>query len=146
MICPLSERERRFVEAFMGPAKGNGAAAARIAGYANRSARVTASRLLTKANIRRAIEARVQDDPLVATREQLQQFWSAIVLGRGSYVLLEMRDRLRASELLERSPGGFSDKVRLDPGRSLEELLDEAERLWRANQAANHRTDDASHG
>lgn len=51
----LTERERRFVEAFVGEAAGNGAKAACLAGYAKGSAKVTASKLLTKANVRAAL-------------------------------------------------------------------------------------------
>ena len=107
----LSERERRFVENFMGRAHGNGAKAARLAGYSKRSARVTASVLLAKPNIRHAIEARVRADSSVATREQIQQFLSAILRGDGPYVLLRMRDRLKATELLGKSHKMFSERI-----------------------------------
>jgi hypothetical protein len=50
---PLTPREQQFVAEFL--VDRNGAAAARRAGYATRSAKVTAARLLTKANIRMAI-------------------------------------------------------------------------------------------
>lgn len=42
----------------MGEAAGNGAKAATLAGYAAGSAKVTASRLLTKANVKAAIDTR----------------------------------------------------------------------------------------
>ncbi len=64
----LSEKERRFVEAYMGEAAGNGAEAARLAGYAISSARQTADRLMSKADIKAAISKRQEADPLVATR------------------------------------------------------------------------------
>lgn len=130
----LSERERRFVDAFMGPARGNATEAARLAGYAKGSAHVTASRMLRKAKVRTAIEARVKADPLLLEKDAVQRFWSAIVDGRGTYVLLKMRDRLKASELLVRSQGGFSDKLQLEAGKSLEEWLDKAETLWKSKQ------------
>jgi phage terminase small subunit len=58
-VKPLSERERRFVEAYMGPCAGNATKAAESAGYSPKTARQIASRLLTKANIRAAVnEAR----------------------------------------------------------------------------------------
>lgn len=50
----LTARQERFVAEYA--AKRNGAAAARAAGYAHSSAKVTASRLLTKANLRKALE------------------------------------------------------------------------------------------
>lgn len=48
------------------PVDCNGAAAARRAGYAKDSARVTASRLLSKANIRAAIEERLEEQAMSA--------------------------------------------------------------------------------
>lgn len=50
----LSAREARFVSEYL--IVGNGAEAARRAGYAEKSAKVTAARLLTKANLLAAIE------------------------------------------------------------------------------------------
>lgn len=49
----LTPRQQRFVAAYV--AEPNGAAAAVKAGFAARSARITASKLLTKANIRSAV-------------------------------------------------------------------------------------------
>lgn len=63
----LTERERRFVAAYVGEGNGNGAKAAQLAGYGRRSARVTASRLLTKANVQQAIAAHAA----AATRESI---------------------------------------------------------------------------
>ena len=66
---PLTERERRFVEAFMGPAAGNATDAAKRAGYAKGSAAVTASRLLRKANVQDAIKERAEKAGI--TRERV---------------------------------------------------------------------------
>jgi phage terminase small subunit len=49
----MEERRRRFVENYL--VTGNGAQAATLAGYSEKSAKVTASRLLTDANVRAAI-------------------------------------------------------------------------------------------
>jgi phage terminase small subunit len=51
--APLSDRQRRFVEEYI--VWNNGAEAARKAGYAIASARVTASQLLAKGNVRKAV-------------------------------------------------------------------------------------------
>lgn len=51
----LTAREQRFVNAYLGEAAGNGQKAAELAGYAKKSARITASKLLKKANIRAAL-------------------------------------------------------------------------------------------
>ena len=62
----LTEKQRRFVEAYVGPAKGNGSEAARMAGYKAKDAHaysVVADRLLASVGIRRAV-----DDVLAKTR------------------------------------------------------------------------------
>ena len=56
----LTSKERRFVTAYLNEAAGNGSKAAVLAGYAKGSARITASRLLTKAHIQAAL-ANVRD-------------------------------------------------------------------------------------
>ena len=56
MNKPLSPKEQRFVEEYL--IDSNGAQAAIRAGYARRSAKVTASRLLTKANLKAALATR----------------------------------------------------------------------------------------
>lgn len=55
MAKELTDKEQRFVDALIGPAEGNGAKAAELAGYAKGSAKVTASRLLKKAKIQAAL-------------------------------------------------------------------------------------------
>ena len=106
----LSERERRFVDAYMGEAAGNATTAAMAAGYSQRNARPQGSRLLTKANIHAAIRARVQADPAVADREARQRLWTDIAFGRNGFAQARLRDRLKASELLGRSQADFVDR------------------------------------
>jgi hypothetical protein len=57
----LTYKQRRFVDAYVGEAKGNGTRAAIIVGYAEKGARVEAHRLLTNANIQAAIKERVSE-------------------------------------------------------------------------------------
>ncbi len=56
-LLELSAKQRRFIEEYS--LDHNGAGAAVRAGYSAQSARITASRLLTKANIKAALEAQV---------------------------------------------------------------------------------------
>jgi hypothetical protein len=116
---PLTERERRFVEAYMGAAAGNATKAAHLAGYAKNTAEKQASRLLGKVGIREAIDARASSDPAVWTREQRQRFWTAIASGAGNYALASLRDRLKASELLGRSHADFVDRHQLEDGNGI---------------------------
>lgn len=55
MAQKLTDKEARFVHAFLGEAAGNAAKAAEIAGYAKSSAKVTACRLLKKEHIKLAL-------------------------------------------------------------------------------------------
>ena len=121
----LSERERRFVEAYMGPAAGNAAKAAVIAGYSPKTARQAGHRMSTKVNIRDAIAARQAEDPNVLTREELQGIWSGMVRDCD----LPAGDRLRASELLAKSLAMFVHRVQAERGATLEEILAGSRRL-----------------
>lgn len=57
----LSARKQAFIEYYIGEAKFNGAEAARMAGYPERSARQQASRLLTNDDIQAAIKQRIDE-------------------------------------------------------------------------------------
>lgn len=105
-LKPLTERERRFVEAYMGEAAGNGTTAAIAAGYSRKGARQQASHLLTKANIRAAIDARASTDPAVLTREERQQWWSEVTRDATHPIVA----RLKASELLGKSQADFIER------------------------------------
>lgn len=119
----LTERERRFVECYMGEAAGNATQAARAAGYSAKTARKQGSRLLTKGNIRAAIAERSASDPAVWTREDRQRFWTAIASGGRGYQLASLRDRLKASELLGRSQADFVERVEHSGRVTLEEAI-----------------------
>lgn len=108
----MHERRRRFVEAYMGAAKGNATEAARIAGY--RSPRAEGSRLLTNADVREAITARVDVDPIVKDREGLQRWWTRVVDDAHA----DLNVRLRASELLAKSQGLFLPAVAVRDDRT----------------------------
>lgn len=90
----------------MGQAAGNATEAAKLAGYSARSATVTASRLLTKANIRSAIDARQQADPLIATREERLQFLSVLMRQPDAHPLA----RLKACDQLSKIGGDYLER------------------------------------
>ena len=103
----LSEKERRFVEAYMGEAVGNASEAARIAGYS--SPGTLGHRLLKKVQVQEALARRQAADPLIATREERQKFWSDVF--RGNLPEFDTKDRLKASELLGKCGGDFLDRI-----------------------------------
>jgi phage terminase small subunit len=119
----LTERERNFIERYMGDAAGNATKAARLAGYSAKTARKQGSRLLTKGHIRAAIAQRTKDDPGVWTREDRQRFWTAVASGASGYQLAALRDRLKASELLGKSQADFVERHQVDAGGTLVDLL-----------------------
>lgn len=64
-MAELTDKQQAFVDHYV--ACLNGAKAARLAGYAESGARVEAHRLLTNANIRAAIDARLADAAMPAS-------------------------------------------------------------------------------
>ena len=120
----LTEKERRFLEAYLGEAQGNGAEAVRRAGYraAGDNAKRIAYELLRTRRVRVELERRADEDPLTMRRVELRRWWSACVRGEAidgapaPPIDLTARERLRASELLARSAGMLIDRHALsDP-------------------------------
>lgn len=121
----INEKERAFVAAFMGPARGNGSKAAIMAGYAPKSARVTASRLLTKANIQRALVARQNraTSRSIATADERDRVLSEI--------LRSEKDRdpfvaIRAVSELNKCEGRHSSTINHKGKLTLEAVLTES--------------------
>lgn len=118
---PLTLKERRFVDAYLGSAKGNGSEAAITAGYAIKSARITASKLLTKANIRGAVDAR---------QAKAEAKGVADALERDLVVSTIMRDttesgqvRINAAKELNKCSGRHSVNVKLDASETLADII-----------------------
>jgi hypothetical protein len=65
--------------------------------------------LMTKCDILKVIEDRnvATNSPLIATRQRRQEFWTETMEDDKG----EMKDRLRASELLGKSEADFTEKV-----------------------------------
>lgn len=123
----LTEKQRRFVEAYMGKAAGNATEAARLAGYKgnNNTLRVVGSENLAKPAIAMAVGQRQKADPLIADRTERQRFWTRVMRGEervrkflkidGETVEVEVdpdySDRLKAAELLGKASGDFVQRV-----------------------------------
>ena len=99
----LNERQRSFVTAYMGEARGNATKAAEVAGYAPGSAHVTGARLLTNDKVRAAIDRLHSEDPKVAETGAIRRFWTEVMRTEGE----DVRVRLKASELLAKASGMF---------------------------------------
>ncbi len=79
----LTEKQRKFVEAYMGKAAGNATEAARIAGYKG-SATTLASvgaENLRKPQIKEAVKTSVKSDPLILDRKARMELLSKIASG-----------------------------------------------------------------
>lgn len=101
----LTVRQKRFIEAY----NGNASEAARQAGYSERWSASNIDKILKNTEIRAAIQQREQErtDSMIATREERQRFWTTILRDPET----DLRDRLRASELLGKSEGDFLEKM-----------------------------------
>lgn len=87
----------------------NGAESARAAGYSEKSARQTATNLLTKPYIREFLEERraEEDEELIANSREILRRLTSIM--RNDRAL--NKDRIRAAELLAKFRGFVTDKI-----------------------------------
>jgi phage terminase small subunit len=125
MMAGLSERQRRFVELYMGECAGNATEAYMRAGYKpkdRRSAESCGERLLRNVEVIEAIGVRSSARPEVATREERQAWWTSVMRGElGDDA--DVYARLRASELLGKSQLDFKERVELEVVESPERAV-----------------------
>lgn len=103
----LNENQKRFVDYYC--QSGNAAQSAVRAGYSERTARSQGQRLLTNADIQKAIEERNKEleDERIADVVEIKQFWTSMFRDPMS----DPKDQLKASELLAKTAGAFIEKV-----------------------------------
>lgn len=103
----LTAKQAAFVAAYAG----NGTEAARRAGYAGSDKVLAQVALenLRKPDVAAALKARQTAEvrPLIASREERQAFWTDVMREPDH----DMRDRLKAAELLGKSEADFLEKV-----------------------------------
>lgn len=102
----MNLRRQQFVIAYA--ETGNASEAARRAGYSEKTAYSQGEQLLRIPEIQIAIKGLASEKmkPGIATAEERQQFWSSVMQDRDQ----EMKDRLRASELLGKRQGDFIER------------------------------------
>lgn len=102
----LTVKQQKFIDCYAG----NATEAARLAGYKGNenTLRVIGQENLLKPAIAKAIEARQKEEKtaLIASREERQQTWTALMRDKRQ----DVKNRLKASELLGRSEGDFLDR------------------------------------
>lgn len=120
----LNERERRFVDAFLGKCAGNATQAYIAAGYAKTGADGAASRLLGKVSIQRAIAGRVKvlESRGILNAEQRDTILSDIA--RAQYQ--DVHARIRAISELNKSTGRHSMKFLHEGKLTLEQVLQQS--------------------
>lgn len=118
----FTARQQKFIDAY----QGNGVEAARAAGYQGSYGTLgqTAYELLKNPEIAKAIAERQtkSSNKLIATREERQAFWTTVMLD----TVEDMRNRLKASELLGRSNADFTEKIEHSGTLELAESLKKA--------------------
>lgn len=115
----LSPKERRFVDAYLGSANGVGSKAAIAAGYAKGSARVTASQLLTKPNVAKAVLERQakEEQASIANAQERDERLSKIVR-KG-----DDQAAIRAASEMNKCDGRHSIKHEITGRVKLEQIL-----------------------
>lgn len=95
---------------YIGKCCGNAEKSVVAAGYSKKYARGNASKIVARQDVQEYIQYLRSKDGVI-TREimeldELQEWWSDVIKTPG----IKMSDRLRASELLGKSKGAFSDQ------------------------------------
>ena len=121
----FTEKQLKFIEAY----EGNATQAARLAGYKgdDNAMGVQGNQLLRNPKIAAEIRKRQQErlKPLIATREERQRFWTEVMtaMKNGNPTFVEMKDRLKASELLGKSEKDFTEKIEHSGTLSIVDLV-----------------------
>jgi phage terminase small subunit len=121
----MNDQQRAFVREY---AKDfNATQAALRAGYSPKSAYSQGQRLLKHAEVAAAIEAfnREAHTEGVLTASELQEWWSRTV--RGEEPDARFADRQKASELLGKSLGVFTDRIEHSGGTRIEVIYVDAD-------------------
>lgn len=101
----LTPKQQRFIELY----SGNATEAALKAGYSKKTAPFIGAENLKKPQIIEAIRKREEKElrPLIATRQDRQKFWTDVMNNADE----DMKNRLKASELLGKSEADFTEKI-----------------------------------
>ncbi len=108
-MAGLTPRQKKFCDEYM--LCGNATQAAVKAGYSEKYAGQNADKLLKNTNVREYLSyfQKKVEQKTIKSVEEVQQWWSSIMDNAEEAT----KDRLKASELLVKSKGGFMDRVEL---------------------------------
>ena len=103
----MTDKQELFIKEYL--IDMNATAAAKRAGYSEKTAYSIGQENLNKPEIKQAIQEELENrkSALIATREQRQRLWTEIMYDTEQ----STRDRLRASSLLGKSCGDFIERI-----------------------------------
>ena len=103
----MTDKQELFIKEYL--IDMNATAAAKRAGYSEKTAYSIGQENLNKPEIKQVIQEELENrkSALIATREQRQKLWTEIMYDTEQ----STRDRLRASELLGKSCGDFIERI-----------------------------------
>lgn len=103
----MTEKQKRFCEFYVGECIGNVVQSALKAGYSNSYANHLAYKLLDNIEIQDYIKelSKGGESKRISTAEDVQRFWSSVMNDTNE----QMKNRLRASELLAKAQGIFNN-------------------------------------
>ena len=118
----LTTKMRAFVEAYCG----NATEAALKAGYSPKTAYSQGQRLLKNVEVKAAIAARQAPNSAarIADRQERQSFWTHVMRDPDE----DMRNRLKAAELLGKSECDFAERVEVSGEMDIGVLFDPEKR------------------
>lgn len=104
----MTEKKRRFVDAFMGQAEGNATKAALLAGYSKSTAETQGTRLLADVEICRELDTRrdALKTAAIADAKERREVLTAILRSGNA----EPRDRIRAIDVANKMDGVYIEK------------------------------------
>lgn len=113
----LTKKERIFADEYVKTT--NGTQSAITAGYSEKTASVTASKMLRKPKVRQYIDAVMNErsKDTIATADEVLEYLTRVVRGeeKDAFGLdVSVNDRTKAAELLGKRHMLFTDKVKLD--------------------------------
>ena len=132
----LTKKERIFADEYVKTT--NGTQSAIIAGYSEKTASVTASKMLRKPKVRQYIDA-IMDErskDTIATADEVLEYLTRVVRGeeKDAFGLdVSVADKTKAAELLGKRHMLFTDKVKL----SAEVEIDISDRMKKARSRSN---------
>lgn len=132
----LTKKERIFADEYVKTT--NGTQSAITAGYSEKTASVTASKMLRKPKVRQYIDAVMNErsKDTIATADEVLQYLTRVMKGeeKDQFGLdVSVADRTKAAELLGKRHMLFTDKVKL----SAEVEIDISDRMKQARSKSN---------